>query len=198
MSFVLPQNVVNEVTIGAVVRTTELSNTGSKSSVVGASGLSGFLQGAFSGGTVISAELYYYPNYNGQVVLSSSWVANTTYVFVLRYRRNVQADWYINGVLAATATPSDLAVQLNPVGAQWQTGDSGSGFSASVLMSAIWDHFLNDQDTASFSSNPWQVFLPMRRAYTVTASGILVPVLSAATVTGITNTTALPRVTVTF
>lgn len=110
---------------------------------------------------------------------------------------------YSNGEILGTVAVGGTGIAYDASFSQVQLGGAAQpfgavGFSGVPHLGVVWNRCLPANEVAALASNPWRLFAPNVVRYTVSASGLLVPVLSAATVTAITTTTAKPRVTITF
>lgn len=119
---------------------------------------------------------------------------------VLRSASNT--DWHVwsNGAkLAATGHTASTNLQTggNVLGVT-STNDSSNHLDGTVRLFVLFATVLPDALCLSLSANPWQLFESDDFFYSAESGGILIPTLSAATVTSITQTTATPRVTLAF
>lgn len=97
------------------------------------------------------------------------------------------SDITINGTDLARAGPAEIGTS-----ASFNT-------SGGNILFAAWARALSAAELRSLHANPWQLLnAPARRMWGATASGPVIPTLSAATAIDITSTAARPRVTITF
>ncbi len=149
---------------------------------------------------IIKTDGYPWIRSNGSTLLNASsgnaFAAGNDYVLAYSVTSAVEAKVAVNGAIwhqANHAVPT-VAFTFTDVGQQ-----SGSDFVVgSFPLLAFWRRALSDGELISLTRNPWQLFAPLPRMLWAPAAATGIPVLSAATVTAITATTATPRVTITF
>ncbi len=123
-----------------------------------------------------------------------SLAAGIPFVAVSNASGYLPGNLYVNGALASTAADTWAVPDADSLRIGHRSG-SGVYWPGSASLLVIWNRYVVEGEARAFCANPWQLFAP-RRILVPAATGI--PVLSAATVTSITSTTATPRVTVTF
>ena len=120
----------------------------------------------------------------------------------------------VTGVLAATATPTEVILYWNgaveisstSMGGPWRLSDSSAiellgnttHFDGSLYMAGWIDRALTPGEIAFLSAYPLRQLAPQYRRILAVGASSPYPTLSAATAFNITATTAQPRVTITI
>jgi hypothetical protein len=144
-------------------------------------------------------------NYNGVKKASSTELLgnpfdNRLHFFGASFTGNGTDGYFFaeGNAVAFTGGSALGTTQTNRRARIWHPGiDSTGRRDTRVALFLMWDRALTPLEYRELYSNPWQMFAAPRGRMWVD-SGTSIPVLSAATVTNLTATTATPRVTLTF
>jgi hypothetical protein len=108
-----------------------------------------------------------------------------------------EARGFFDGVKTRTWTGLGSTIPYADSGGVDGVNIAGGNFTGFVYVALAWARALADAEMRALHENPWQLFRPRTlRIYSLPASGI--PVLSGSTVIDIGQTSARPRVTITF
>lgn len=121
-------------------------------------GYSGIIQEPYSAGLGIRFKTYYNSSEGTSTGLVHSAMSslNTPYVIAMSFKRSSVSNGWINGVKRWEVST------LNSPGTSYGSPSLLGAVSLDRQLAVCWDRALSDTEIITISSNPWQIFKPIK------------------------------------
>lgn len=122
---------------------------------------------AFTGNTQVSAVCSYSDFTSTTIAATAHGVSVTGGIMALGLRHIRGATngvgLFVNGRLLASNTAQNKTLVNTAANVEAHWAQAGTNQDYLTSLNALWDRALSDQEIASLSTNPWQLFLPSQR-----------------------------------